>query len=126
MTRALIPTGVRAIVEAIGESATLSLVRVYPGTRIYVPVWSKMGERHPIARVIGLPLAVKLCEALGGTMLDLPTGRKMLDVERDKQINARLRHGKQTAGQVARAYGISERTVFAIAARSRNDEGGSE
>lgn len=112
-------TGAMAeVVDAVGYSAATSLMHVYAGCTIYIPTVAKVDDNHPIGRLLGVPLARKLCQALGGTTLQVPTGYRMLEQAREAAILAALRNGA-TVSAVAQQYSMTERGVRLIAARFR-------
>lgn len=105
-----IPDSMTPVVDAIGVSAALSLIHVYAGTRLYVPRADNLGDEHPICRLLGRPLSVRLCHAVGGDYISVPVGRAILKAERDRQIVERAERGESQA-EIARAYGVTERWV---------------
>lgn len=108
--RSPLPDSMTPVVDAIGVSAALSLVHVYAGTRLYVPQAENLGEEHPICRLLGRPLTLRLCQAVGGDYISVPVGRALLKAERDRQIVERADRGESQA-EIARAYGVTERWV---------------
>ncbi|MCL2872412.1 MAG: hypothetical protein FWF41_05475 [Betaproteobacteria bacterium] len=105
------PESLKPIAEVIGESATLSLVAVYGGTRLYFPQFEAIDALHPVARVIGLPLAQELCRALGGETFDIPRCAKNSAAERDAEILRRRKNGESVAS-IALSLGMTESAIW--------------
>ena len=107
------------VVAAIGASAALSIVRVYAGGQVYVPKLESMTDEHPLARLLGRPLADKLARHIGGgEPLRIPTLRRQLEREREREIVDRMKRG-QTVAHIARAYGVSVRHIYDVRARAK-------
>lgn len=116
--RYALPESMDDIVDAIGVSASLSLVQIYAGTKIYLPKADRITERHPVAALLGLPLAVRLCVAKGGEAVTIPVCYRMLADRREDEILRRLEEGA-TITELATAYALSERAIYAMKARTR-------
>jgi Mor family transcriptional regulator len=100
----------KPIVNVIGRSATVSLVSVYGGTRLYFPKHENIGTHHPVARVIGLPLAQALCKEFGGEAIELPKAMRITTDQRDAEI-LRRKNGGEKVADIARDLGMTERGV---------------
>lgn len=112
-------TSLPDVVAAIGYSATLSLIHVYAGGRVYVPLPSNLTEAHPLARLLGMPLALKLAQAIGGgDPLRVPSSVNVIWQQREEEIVRRSRDGV-TVTELARAYGVTERYVYGVRARAK-------
>lgn len=111
------------IAGIVGDSATRSLVHVYPGTRLYVPTTPKLNPRHPIAALIGMDLARKLCERFGGELIELPTGGALSVLARNVEIRRLYRNGR-TIDDIARQYQLARRHVRRIVIVAREDAHG--
>jgi Mor family transcriptional regulator len=110
-----------AVIAAVGESAARSLMHVYASSRIFIPTAANLDGNHPVARVLGMPLAHKLCAELGGGYLAIPTPESLSNDMRSEQIYRRWRAGRTTR-QLARDYAISERRVQQILKREINEQ----
>jgi hypothetical protein len=115
----LLPPSMGIVVDAIGHTAAISMVQVYAGVEIYVPTADNMSEAHPIARLIGLPLALRLALAVGGAKLAIPVCQALIQAERDEEIARRLDEGA-SIGDICKAYSLSERMVYYVAERTRS------
>lgn len=113
-----LPEGAAVLVEAIGISAALSVVHVYAGTRLYIPRAENLDEVHPLARLLGHPLARRLADAMGGDYFSVPMAQVLLEEERDRKIEARI-EGGESAADIAQSYGLTERQIYERARRYR-------
>jgi hypothetical protein len=111
----------QSVVDAVGEHAARSLVHVYASTRIFIPTAPNLDPNHPVAKLLGMPLALRLCEKLGSSYLSIPTPESINTVVRDEQIFRRWCAGRSTRG-LARDYAMSERRIQQILERAI-DEG---
>lgn len=116
--RIVLPESMDEIAAAIGSSACLSLIQRFAGSRLYVPKADAMTEIHPIAELLGLPLALKLSAAIGGEPITIPRCQRLALDQRDAEIVRRNRKG-QSAAVLARSFGLTDRMVRSILARSR-------
>lgn len=112
------PDSMAPIVAAVGFSASISMVHVYGGSRLYVPKPSHLNEHHHLAELLGLPLARKLAAALGGESIAIPMCQRVLERERTVGIVAAAASGV-SAADIARKYLITDRAVRQILARHR-------
>lgn len=117
---ALIPDALAPMVEAIGLSATMSVVHVYAGARLKIPDNKAHIDLHPLTRILGGPLMQQLVARCGGEFVEVPFCQRILDSERDRQILERWREG-WSAERIAAAYAMHMRSVFRILARARNE-----
>lgn len=108
-----LPESMAPFVAAIGESATLSIVRVFGGGRIYVPRPERLDDAHPLVRLLGRPLAARLAHALGGESHDVATANSVEATIRADEIRRRFRGGASVR-QLALSFGISTRTVWRV------------
>ncbi len=60
---------IESIRDAVGEQAAASLVKVFGGRKVYVPIVAS--ETHPIGRAIGAQAAAALSRRFGGEYLDV-------------------------------------------------------
>ncbi|MBL0142641.1 MAG: hypothetical protein IPP91_11210 [Betaproteobacteria bacterium] len=114
----MIPESMAIVVDAIGVSATISVIQVFSGTRLYVPMPENMGDEHPICRLLGRPLAEKLCSAVRGDYLAVPVFRPLIREELERDITGRARAGESYAS-IARSHRMSERAVSDVVKRAR-------
>lgn len=113
-----IPESMRSVVEAIGHSATLSLIHVYGGTTVWIPLPCDLREGHPLVGLLGGPCTAKLCRAVGGLRLQVPLAAVITLQARDVRIMVRWRSGA-TISTIAREFGLTRKSVYASLARSR-------
>ena len=64
MTRPDLPGVLREFERIVGLPATLRIVSIYGGVRLYVP--RQMHAGHPLAVLIGVDAAQRLAEVYGG------------------------------------------------------------
>lgn len=109
------------IASIIGDSAARSLVHVYPGSRLYVPMPANLDPKHPIPALIGMILAMRLATRYGGDMLVMPTAAGIALRARNTQITTMHSMGR-SAGEIARRFGLTERWVWRIITTARESE----
>lgn len=93
---------------AIGTAATLRLLALFGGTRLYVP--EHIGADHPIALALGLAPARLLAARFGREQLDLPDGEDFHRLRRVRCVAGLLRGGAAQR-DVAMMVGISTKQV---------------
>ena len=113
-----LPPLLRTIAEIIGLPATLTLVRAYGGTRLYVP--NRFDPDHPIVKLIGHELAARFFTAYRGEQIDVPKGEVAVKAARDRRIRAARADG-QTHARLAIRYGLSERQIRNIVGPEEDD-----
>lgn len=108
-----LPKSLQAMVEAIGESATLALVEAYGGTTQRLPAVSNIATHHFVG-VIGEVLLHGLVRAIGASMdLYIPKCADDLRRKRDRKIvNAYLAGVKVDA--LALEHKLSDRQIWRI------------
>lgn len=114
-----LPGSLRDVVDLIGLAATLKLIENFGGLiALYVPREIEPG--HPIAIAIGITAARKLSDHYGTDCLrNIPRCVIGLRRIRDAEIHARRAAG-ETPARLARAFGLTERQVWAILADIRD------
>lgn len=111
----LLPPLVREWVGLMGWPAVIALVRVYGGTRIYVP--KTVGDNHPLACLIGLTAAQALAAHCGGEEhVDVPRVTRALVALRDRAMAAAREQASVAA--LARQYGMTERGIYKALGRA--------
>lgn len=111
MTEQLLPQSMADFSDAIGASATLSLIRVFGGGRVYVPQADGLDDTHPLIRLLGRPLAEKLASRMGGESYEIPTARAV-DIDlRNEEIRRRFLNGDSIRG-IAKSIGVSKTVVW--------------
>lgn len=96
------PPEVAHLVDLIGEAATLRLVELHGGTRVYVPAGAR--EANHLARDLGDEAARALAAQFGRDYLRVPLV---------KGWRARIYHARgESYAAIARRLGCNETTVF--------------
>jgi Mor family transcriptional regulator len=114
-----LPASMDHFVAAVGASATLSIIRVFGGGRLYIPKPAKLDDSHPLVRLLGSPLATRLSEAMGGEMHDIATATTAAVAVRNREIRTRFQHGTSVR-QLAVAFGLSKRTIWHVIRDAQN------
>jgi len=98
--------------EIIGPKATDELLRAWGGAYYWFP--KTLREDHPLQFVVGRYNADLLCIHLGGAAYELPVYGDRDIARRNELIIERVFNQERTQSEVAKDFGISERTVRAI------------
>ncbi|MCK0508466.1 hypothetical protein [Aromatoleum anaerobium] len=93
---------------AIGTTATLRLLALFGGTRLYVP--ETIEADHVIVRALGLEAALRLSAAFGREQLDLAGAEDFHRLRRVRRVAGLLRAGTG-ARDVADLVGVSTKQV---------------
>jgi hypothetical protein len=104
------------LVDTIGLTGTMLLVRSYAGRGIYVPC--EVDERHPLTLCVGLSAARGLCRIYAGRLLDVPAERTLLLALRNREIVRRVVEEHHTVCATAAAFGVSRRWVNRVLAEA--------
>jgi hypothetical protein len=99
--------------DLIGTAATLKLVEMFGGTRVFVP--ANVTAQTGLAHLVGLDNARKLAAVYAGTRLSIPRYRTWLCAARNGEVRQRHRGG-ETVAQLARAFDLTERHIWNILA----------
>lgn len=108
---AVLPPQFREIAGLVGVGPALSLVAAQRGERIYVPAADNVRAEHWLAALLGLDGAMALAYAYGPGPLDVPTlagatyARAVAETERLTALG-------RSANEIARAMGITRRTIY--------------
>lgn len=112
----LLPPLLQDFDRLIGIRATMELVRVYGGLRIFIPTPARVRPEHPIAQLIGVENLLALAKVYGAEEhFTLPKAQRAILAVR----NARIAHAyatHKTARELAPEYHLSERQIEKIAA----------
>ncbi len=108
-----LPATLREMAALIGLVATLTLVRHFGGTRLYVP--KAAAPEHIIARLIGFEAMVRLCTHYGAQFqgLDIPRALDATIAVRNREIRRQAALGKSHR-ELAREFHLTERWVREI------------
>ncbi len=112
MTRPRAPAELAYLVDAIGEDATLLLIELRGGTRVYIP--RTPDDASPLSKDIGIIAARRLSRAWDLDHLKVPLA---------KRWRAHVyRHRGMSYPEIAQALGVSETTVWRLLQPSRHTE----
>lgn len=100
------------LINTLGESTALELMRIWGGSRLYVP--ANMRTDCAIALRIGIYNAKALLEEFGPGYIEMPSYSRHIIIERDKKIRQQASHVPRT--ELARIYGLTERRIRTILA----------
>lgn len=120
-----LPNSVQEIADVIGRERALYLVgqlprcgwrdKRYPAARnselmLYVPTEQRLGDDHPLVRILGADDATKLCRAFGRETLKVANCNEIYRRYRDAQMTRMVGEGYPTK-YVADLFGVSSQTV---------------
>lgn len=112
----LLPPLLQDFERLVGLKATMALVRVYGGLRVYFPTVDRAQADHPYAALIGLDNLLKLSQEYGGQQhFQLPKAERALLAVRNARIAADYGSDK-TAREIAAEHGLTEGQVVRIVA----------
>ena len=106
---AVMPATARELVEVIGFDATLDVLRKFGGKRLFVPSKLVEGFSHRIVDELGLEVAEKLVEAMGGSRLEPPMLASVERLLRDNAIRADYDSGSYTMDDLVDRYHVTQR-----------------
>lgn len=106
-----LPESLAQMCELIGLDKTLSLVRLFGGTRLRIPASPRDG--HPLLRVLTHAQGRLLGSHYGGDDLYIPSLARLRRRERNRRLRAAYDAGA-TAHELARSEGLSERSITTI------------
>ena len=112
----LLPPLLQDFERLVGLKATMALVRVYGGLRVYFPTVDRAQADHPYAALIGLDNLLKLSQEYGGQQhFQLPKAERALLAVRNARIATDYGSDK-TAREIAAEHGLTEGQVVRIVA----------
>lgn len=112
----LLPQLLQDFERLIGLPATLDLVRVYGGLRIYIPTPERVHPDHPIAKIIGEARLMALAKVYGGEEhFSLPKAERAILALRNARIAHAYGHNK-TVRELAAEHRLTERQIERIVA----------
>jgi len=110
----LVYASVDRLVEVLGLAATLQLAERFGGRRVYVPQPERLKPEGALVATIGYDKAVKLTYEWRGLEIIVPQCAAHLRRARDRAIHADA--ARQTAAELSKKWGITERHVFRVLA----------
>ena len=114
----LLPQLLQDFERLIGLPATLDLVRVYGGLRIYIPTPERVQPDHQLAKVIGVDALMALAKVYGGEdHFALPKAERAILALRNARIAHAYGHNK-TVRELAAEHRLTERQIERIVARA--------
>ena len=112
----LLPQLLQDFERLIGLPATLDLVRVHGGLRIYIPTPARVHAEHPFAKIIGVDRLMILAETYGGEdHFTLPKAERAILALRNARIAHAYGHHK-TVRELAAEHRLTERQIERIVA----------
>lgn len=114
----VLPELMQNIAELIGVAASINLVRVWGGVRLYIPASAGIG--HTIANVIGQQELETLCAEYGGETITLPAINNVDMQLKYRQIKKLLAEGVSNR-DVALRTGYTQRHIERIRRQFRED-----
>ena len=111
-----LPPSLAELHDAIGLEALLALVEHFGGSRIYVPLESRLHEAHGLVKALGEPAARALCRARQAEF-DVPRAVEYVRALRDAEI--RRAYATESADQLARRFKVSRRRILDIVGADR-------
>lgn len=104
------PELLRRIADGFGAGAALTFAATYGGREVYIPRASSIDETHHLAQALGLATARALAAEIGAGRLMVPLGPSS-SVARRKALMRQMTAEKLSAGEIARALGMTRRAV---------------
>ncbi len=114
------PPLISDLTDACGIVPARALAKLLGGTRLKVP--RKARAAHPIAQVCGLEVLEWLVERHGGCAIDIPLSRPH-PISQVGPVVARMTAEGASARDIARRFGVTERTVREWRQRMRDGGG---
>lgn len=112
----LLPQLLQDFERLIGLPATLDLVRVYGGLRIYIPTPERVHPDHQLAKIIGVDRLMALAKVYGGEdHFTLPKAERAILALRNARIAHAYGHNK-TVRELAIEHRLGERQIERIVA----------
>lgn len=112
----LLPQLLQDFERLIGLTATLDLVRVYGGLRIYIPTPERVHPDHQLAKIIGVDRLLALAKVYGGEdHFTLPKAERAILALRNARIAHAYGHHK-TVRELAMEHRLTERQIERIVA----------
>jgi Mor family transcriptional regulator len=113
----MLPSSLKELAEVIGIDACLILVDEFGGSRLYIPK-SAVFESHRLS-CLGTEAFNALIRTLGGNLLQIPCAASWKKWIRNNEIVEACQGS--SVPKVAREFKLTERQVWAILKKMRND-----
>jgi len=113
---AVMPATARELVDAIGFDNTLDVLRKFGGKKLFIPTQLVEGHTYKLVEALGLEIAEKLVDAMGGTRLEPPMMASVERLLRDnairKDYDAMCAAGERfPMDRLVDRYGITQRHI---------------
>ena len=111
-----LPPILQQLIDTIGFDHAMALVKAYGGTRIYVP----LSRTQWLNEVLDDTALRAMCQAFGGSFIDLPKQDKVIQKIRDEKIRAE--RSEYSLNELALRYNLTRRHVQNILRDDENAE----
>lgn len=105
----LLPKILQNLNENMGLEATLCLLEMFGGIRIYIP--KKIDQNHKLWK-LGFNAVAFLMDMYGGTFLSVPKASRLQQWHRNREIVERRK--KKSVRLIAEEFNLTERQVWQI------------
>ncbi len=106
-----LPESLRDMVEILGLTTTMHIVKAHGGTRLFVP--KKANAQHHLANLLGIEQARQLSDHFGGESLSIPRMAHALRHQRNRDIVRRYDAG-DSVRILAQAFHLTDRQIYTI------------
>ena len=111
-----LPRSIRALAQQIGLAAIMKLIQRYGGTRLYLP--KTFSPKYELPQLVGLIAARAIVGHFNDDRPHIPLASHALQRARNRAICVQA--GNISTSRLARQYGLHERSIYNILARSEN------
>jgi Mor family transcriptional regulator len=112
----LLPHNLKELSELIGLDPTLSLIKNFGGSALYIP--KSVGANHKLS-CLGLDVIKILVQTFGGSVLHIPLCRRIEKEIRNQQITEARQ--SSTIAALAKEFDLSERHIWLILKKGRDN-----
>lgn len=109
------------LAEIAGKDVACKVVSEFGGTEIFFPKPEHVADSHQLAVALGADAARLLCARLSGNWVLIPMEHTKATERSRKHIEGLLRAGEMSVPEIARACGVTERTIYNHKARMRKE-----
>jgi len=111
-----LPQSICDLTQQIGLAATMKLIQQYGGTRLYLP--KTLSPKHELLQLVGLTAARAIVGHFDDDRPHIPLASHALRRARNRAICVQAEN--ISTPHLARQYGLHERSIYKILARSEN------
>ena len=101
------------ICSVIGFNATMHLVSWVGGENLYIPYKVNLNEKHLLSKLLGINIAIKLCDEWPSQVIQVPTLRSFDDLRKRKKIVRMFEMGYSTR-EIAANFQMTRRRAEQI------------